>query len=502
IQVMNDPIHGHIEISPLCMAIVDTPQFQRLRFIKMTGTGSLVYPGAVHTRFEHSIGVCHLAETLCRTMQQKQPELNITESDVSCVAVAGLCHDLGHGPFSHLYDQLFIPSFRRSAKLPDWKHEQASVDMLDYIIKENNLKHLFSDEDLMFIKEQIMSPTNKVVIFFLSNLFFNDLIDYQGRGQDKMFLYEIVANNRTGIDVDRWDYFLRDSHYLGLKVSFDPGRLLKFVRVIDVNGEKQICARNKEADNLYEMYHCRSSLFKQAYLHKTTIILNYMICEAMKLADDHLFFPGTNGKLYKMSEGMNDMEAFWKMTDDIILQILHSSRPELSRSREWIKRVFSRNLPKIVGLVKESDNPKLKWSADWIHEQLVMDSTLLKMNLTADDFIVVKRSFNYGMKEKNPLENCMFYSKHNPDVAYKVTKDQVSPFLPEKFLEVQYLVYCSEDEKQSVANEVYMAFCLRHNILIYKVIIVFIFILLLMSIISNIIVSFMFFVKASKTLLQ
>ncbi|ESO04811.1 hypothetical protein HELRODRAFT_111791 [Helobdella robusta] len=451
--VMNDPIHGHIEISPLCMAIVDTPQFQRLRFIKMTGTGSLVYPGAVHTRFEHSIGVCHLAETLCRTLQQKQPELNITESDVSCVAVAGLCHDLGHGPFSHLYDQLFVPSFRRSAKLPDWKHEKASVDMLDYIIKVNNLMHLFSDEDLIFIKEQIMSPTNK---------------DYQGRGQDKLFLYEIVANNRTGIDVDRWDYFLRDSYYLGLKVSFDPGRLLKFVRVINVDGEKQICARNKEADNLYEMFHCRSTLFKQAYLHKTTIIHNYMICEALRLADDHLSFPGTNGKLYKMSEGMNDMEAFWKMTDDIILQILHSSRPELSRSREWIKRVFSRDLPKIVGVIKESDNPKLKWSADWIHEQLVIESALLKKDLVADDFIVVKRSFNYGMKEKNPLENCMFYGKRDPDVAYKITKEQVSPFLPEKFHEVQYLVYCNEEEKQSLANDVYGAFCHKHNILIRK----------------------------------
>ncbi|WAR11710.1 SAMH1-like protein, partial [Mya arenaria] len=86
-KVVNDPIHGHIKLHPLCVAIIDTPEFQRLRSIKQLGNGYFVYPGASHNRFEHSLG----------------------NTDILCVEIAGLCHDLGHGPFSHLFDGIFIP---------------------------------------------------------------------------------------------------------------------------------------------------------------------------------------------------------------------------------------------------------------------------------------------------------------------------------------------------------------------------------------------------------
>ncbi|KAI0241262.1 Deoxynucleoside triphosphate triphosphohydrolase SAMHD1, partial [Lamellibrachia satsuma] len=94
-QVFNDCVHGHIELDPLCVAIIDTPQFQRLRHIKQLGGCYYVFPGASHNRFEHSIGVCFLAGQLIETLKFKQPELNITDGEVLCVKIAGLCHDLG-----------------------------------------------------------------------------------------------------------------------------------------------------------------------------------------------------------------------------------------------------------------------------------------------------------------------------------------------------------------------------------------------------------------------
>ncbi|XP_051516375.1 deoxynucleoside triphosphate triphosphohydrolase SAMHD1 isoform X4 [Myxocyprinus asiaticus] len=125
-KVFNDPIHGHIELHPLLVQIIDTPQFQRLRHIKQLGGTYLVFPGASHNRFEHSIGVGYLAGCLVQALNERQPELLISKQDILCVQIAGLCHDLGHGPFSHMFDGMFIPKVRPSEK---WKEVGNLYDM-------------------------------------------------------------------------------------------------------------------------------------------------------------------------------------------------------------------------------------------------------------------------------------------------------------------------------------------------------------------------------------
>uniref|UniRef100_A0A9J7Y3G3 HD domain-containing protein n=1 Tax=Cyprinus carpio carpio TaxID=630221 RepID=A0A9J7Y3G3_CYPCA len=158
VKVVNDSIHGHIELHPLLVKIIDTPQFQRLRHIKQLGGAYWVFPGASHNRFEHSIGVAYLAGCMVKSLQEKQPELHITNRDILCVTIAGLCHDLGHGPFSHLFDKKFIPAVQSDAK---WKHEEASVNMFRHMVKENNLEPLMvsygldMENDLTFIDELI-----------------------------------------------------------------------------------------------------------------------------------------------------------------------------------------------------------------------------------------------------------------------------------------------------------------------------------------------------------
>jgi hypothetical protein len=104
----NDPIHKMISFCPIVQALIDTTTFARLSTLKQLGTCYYVYRGAMHTRFEHSLGVAHLANVLVSKMRNDQPELCITDSDVICVTIAGLCHDLGHGPFSHVYDGVFL----------------------------------------------------------------------------------------------------------------------------------------------------------------------------------------------------------------------------------------------------------------------------------------------------------------------------------------------------------------------------------------------------------
>lgn len=273
-KVFNDPIHGHIELHSLLIKIVDTPQFQRLRYIKQLGGCYFVFPGASHNRFEHSIGVCHLAGELVETLKARQPDLGITDKDVLCVKMAGLCHDLGHGPFSHMFDGLFIPQARPGSK---WKHEDASVAMFDHLIQVNDLQSTFdqygiTDIDLVFVKEQIAGPIETEQC---SSQKQSDW-PYSGRGVEKGFLYEIVANKKNGIDVDKWDYFARDCHHLGITISFDYHRFMKFVRVIPVNERLQICTRDKEVANLYDMFHTRNTLHRRAYQHKTSNVIELM----------------------------------------------------------------------------------------------------------------------------------------------------------------------------------------------------------------------------------
>ncbi|KAK0136110.1 Deoxynucleoside triphosphate triphosphohydrolase SAMHD1 [Merluccius polli] len=240
-KVFNDPIHGHIEIHPLLIKIIDTPQFQRLRNLKQLGGAYYVFPGASHNRFEHSLGVGHLAGRLLQALNERQPELLISRRDILCVQIAGLCHDLGHGPFSHLFDGMFIPKARPGFK---WKHETASLAMFDYLVKDNALEPVMKEhglvlpDDLIFIKEQIAGPLDSIHSP-------DGGWQYEGRPEEKSFLYEIVANKRNGIDVDKWDYFARDCHQLGIQNNFDYRRFLKFARVCKVDGNKHICTRDK-----------------------------------------------------------------------------------------------------------------------------------------------------------------------------------------------------------------------------------------------------------------
>ncbi|XP_057637424.1 deoxynucleoside triphosphate triphosphohydrolase SAMHD1 isoform X2 [Chionomys nivalis] len=465
-KVFNDPIHGHIEFHPLLIRIIDTPQFQRLRYIKQLGGGYYVFPGASHNRFEHSLGVGYLAGYVVRALAEKQPELQISERDMLCVQIAGLCHDLGHGPFSHMFDGRFMPLAR-----PDrnWKHEQGSVDMFDHLVTSNNLKPIMKnyglvpEEDIPFIKEQIWGPDQRTPIK-------DSLWPYKGRPVKKSFLYEIVANKRNGIDVDKWDYFARDCHHLGIKNNFDYKRYVMFSRVCEVEDNKggckmkHICTREKEVGNLYDMFYTRNSLHRRAYQHKISNLIDIMIKEAFIKADPYVEIIGAGGTKCRISTAIDDMEAFTKLTDNIFLEILNSTDPRLSEARSILRNIERRDLYKYLGETQPNGQHKIRKEE---YEQLPQDivntkpDVHLEAQLKAEDFIVDVLNMDYGMEDKNPIDHVLFYSKNNTRQAVKISKEQVSQLLPQKFAEQLIRVYCKKKDRKSLyaARQHFIQWC-------------------------------------------
>lgn len=100
-KILQDAIHGLMQFNDTELSVIDTPQFQRLRNLKQLGTCYYVFPSASHNRFEHSLGVGHLSGELIDRIRRDQPELEISDLERRNLVLAGLCHDLGHGPFSH-----------------------------------------------------------------------------------------------------------------------------------------------------------------------------------------------------------------------------------------------------------------------------------------------------------------------------------------------------------------------------------------------------------------
>ncbi|XP_063816253.1 deoxynucleoside triphosphate triphosphohydrolase SAMHD1 isoform X3 [Pseudophryne corroboree] len=469
-KVFNDPIHGHIELHPLLVRIIDTPQFQRLRYIRQLGGSYYVFPGASHNRFEHSIGVGHLAGCLVQVLHERQPELQINQRDMLCVQIAGLCHDLGHGPFSHMFDGRFMPLANPKK---DFKHEAASVKMFDHLIKSNGLESIMKEygfhlpEDLNFIKEQIAGPLAHEDLEQFNSSQSSSSWPYVGRQEEKCFLYEIVANKRNGIDVDKWDYFARDCHHLGIQNNFDYKRFLKFARVCEVGNKKHICTRDKEVGNLYDMFHTRNCLHRRAYQHKVGNLIETMITDAFLKADPHIGIEGSDGNLYTISGSVDDMEAYTKLTDHIFLQILYSNDPSLSEAKEILRKVERRELYKYVGQTHPSTRIKPD-EYDRLPAELASSTPQISttdIRLSSDDFIVDVIHMDYGMKELNPINNVRFYCKSDPCKAVKITKDQVSQLLPEKFAEQIVRVYCKRMEEKSLeaAKRYFVQWCMNKD---------------------------------------
>lgn len=475
-KIFNDPIHGHIELPDVCVKIINTPEFLRLRNVKQLGATYLVFPGASHNRFEHCIGVSHLAGEFGKHLRDQinnpenayPKEMKIDERDIICLQVAGLCHDIGHGPMSHAFESRFVRILKPESK---WKHEQASCDMFKHLLeKHKEIRIIQDDKELISSSEdksKIGKEEEKDRAFIRSLILGKKEKDSDtGRGPEKDFLYEVVSNDVNGIDVDKFDYFARDCYHLGFKNNFDHKRLIKFSRVMKAaDGAWHICYRDKQVEDIYHMFLSRVILHQRACMHKTVQVLERMYMEVLENANDAIIFTGKKGKKCTILESINDMEAYAKLTDNVFFDIQHSDNKKLEKSKQILERINTRRHYK---LISEAIPPKTSQEeySDIIEAEKRIRKEIIDLNVKAksnknlklkDEDLLVDIVFFSFRGQDNPVDKVYFYNKGDFLHPFRMKKKDVSHLLPDTYCERHIRLY-ARSEDQDVQQEAKKSF--------------------------------------------
>lgn len=390
----NDPVHGLMHLPLIVKHVVDTLVFQRMRHIKQLGLCALVFPGATHNRFFHSIGTAYLAHELVKGLRFRQPDLRITNRDALCALMAGLCHDLGHPCFSHMFE-FFVQDvgcekrgeLEAKARLggrphvsadedallhryENWRHEAASTMLLRELfnelrgpLEEAGLTCDSSGDDWTCIQELIDPPKVKLeTLLEEGNLRTSWSSVIKGRPVEKAWLYEIVSNWRSGIDVDKFDYFRRDALYLGIQRQFDHDRYMRSVRVIpDRFGVLTMSPPEKDRNHLRDnMMELRRTLHRTAYQHKTVKKLECHMIDALKRLDEAILVTGAGGEKMRLSEAAVRLDpvAYPQLTDTFVeARLLYPDSPALEAAAEIYKvHILRRQMMRLVG---DWDLPRL-----------------------------------------------------------------------------------------------------------------------------------------------
>lgn len=336
-----DALYGLMDIPDLCLSIINTYEFQRLRDLKQLGVCSYIFPSGTHSRFEHSLGVMYLSSYMLHHLSQNHP---IDSRTIQLIEVAALIHDIGHGPFSHAYD-VFCD------KICHPLHE----DRCNSIFISMNKKYDFglSDEEVQLILD-IVHP----------------------KETHDSWIYEIVANKKNSLDVDKLDYINRDCHHLGLKYGHDFCRLLKMSRIID----NHICFSDKLQYDIYSIFMLRFRLHKQIYNHPAVCAFEIDLID---------FFI------------QNNMIFSIDMTDSTVLEKMKQQKhPFVYRSKKY-KMVLERTYnPKIYNELQSMNMNKslvqirkIKMSTDFDKDPLS------EIKLYNQKLKVVKPTYNSDMHE-------------------------------------------------------------------------------------------------------
>jgi HD superfamily phosphohydrolase len=312
---ISDPVHKWISFTSAEKNLIDSPLFQRLRHIKQMTLNNMVFPGANNTRFDHSLGVAHIATIYAKTLQSKYPHLPIlNDTWVQNVRIAGLLHDIAHGPFSHAYDDFVYSKMYNSEKGHD-EHRMKiiSVSSMQTLIwgtgaEIDSIRKIWTGEDIIG-----------------------------------------GAILQGPLGADRMDFLLRDAHFTGVHTFSDYDRIIHNVRLNAA--ENQVAYPTKIINQIESFLVGRYWMYEGVYLHKT-VIACYIVLKSI--------FEKIVGPLDLINRTNDINGAFLDMTEDGLLSEAVKYAPA------EVNNLKRRILPKLI-VNTDPDEPNVVMTTKPIH---------------------------------------------------------------------------------------------------------------------------------------
>ena len=339
---------------------------------------------------------------------------------MECIKIAGLCHDIGHGPFSHIFDDVIL----EKSTHPNRHHEVRSCLIIEILCKRELADEL-DDNHIAFIKS-IINPQSH----------------HTGA------LYQIVSNYLNGIDVDKFDYLARDAKTLGITTGFNPHRLINDF-IIDQNGN--IAYPKHCSATIYEMFHSRYMMHKKVYSHKTVKIIEQMLHDIFIKVDP----------IIGVSKSIENMDTFCDLTDDSIFYYIQSVIKPIFphqitldvnqyalvvEANDIYQRIKSRQL--YCQILEIIDDDKSVYLQEFVEYLLATYS-----NFKRQDFVIFNKTIGFVSGNADPFNSIIFYNKKEDDVeTFTLKKSHISTLMSNKIQETYWYLICKNHSVSEIAK--------------------------------------------------
>lgn len=262
-HVIKDPVHSTMQFTTLedswVKPFIDSPNFQRLRHIKQLGMGDFIFPGAVHTRFNHCLGCSYVASQIAN-------KIGLAEEERQLVIIACLLHDIGHGPFSHTFEDLFHDKAIRHEDWTPFFLAEYRTDAFFAAYNKHNPRHHLTSEKFQLIEDMIMH-----------------------RRTSKKVLADIVSSQ---LDADRLDYLLRDSHFCGVAYGeFDLSWMLHCMAIVHSSHGERLGITHKGIGVVEHYLVARRLMTRNIYHYQKKMALEFLLVQLLKSLSENLTNP-------------------------------------------------------------------------------------------------------------------------------------------------------------------------------------------------------------------